>query len=332
MSPIDEDDLRTLLQGVDPVAPHDSAARAIGRGTTVRRRRQVLAGALAAVVVVGGVGVGLSLLRPDAGPAPAHTASPSPTASAPSTLPVNPTTAPTDSGATTGPSGGTPPPSPQPTGPSSTPSASGSAPSASGSAPGASSAISTANLATASDLSAILSLGHGVGTPTDYPAGDWGQAAASLCQRTQALGQSSTRLRTFSAIDVTVVALGFKDAATASSARATIVGWYKNCASQSSGSGGAVRVDAQWTGTRLPLTASGASPINATVGAVSVADTGSGGVFEDAVVVQAGNRVEWVIQRNTGQDNNCSLLANDPTTGQCGVFASANNVAKRLMK
>lgn len=193
--------------------------------------------------------------------------------------------------------------------------------------------ISSANLVTVSDLAAVPAFGKRVGKATDYPANQWGQATVSMCQKSTQLGQTRMVLRDFSAIDTTEVVLGFASSTDASAARATLLQWYKSCNRPATKGTGAIKPGG-FTGQSVQLSVTGSrTPIRAVAGgAVQLDSATSIGQFEDAVIVQTGDRLAWLIVRVHGQDNNCSILKNDPAIGQCGVFASADQVAKRLMK
>ena len=84
MTPMDENELRRELAQVTVPQRDDSAltASVIARGRGIKRRRGIVAALAAALVAVGGIGLGASLM-PGETTAPA-TASPSP---APSTSP-----------------------------------------------------------------------------------------------------------------------------------------------------------------------------------------------------------------------------------------------------
>ena len=55
------------------------------------------------------------------------------------------------------------------------------------------------------------------------------------------------------------------------------------------------------------------------------------GVFNDTLVMQAGERVVWLVSTFEGMDNNCSVLANDDA-GQCSFAKSMPEVLELLVK
>ncbi|GAA1396599.1 hypothetical protein [Luteococcus peritonei] len=77
MSPLDEQELRSLLQRVEPVETDELAQRVVAAATRRRRRRRTAAGATAAVMLVAGVVTGRAIQQQVPSPEPATLATPS---------------------------------------------------------------------------------------------------------------------------------------------------------------------------------------------------------------------------------------------------------------
>lgn len=273
MSPIDEQELRSLLQDVDPVDTGDAAQQAISRGTRRRHRRRAAAAVTAGVVAVAGIGVGSSVRHRQLEPEPATRATPA-----------------------------RPTPSPL-------------------------AAVGPGQLPTVQDLTPIATPQLPLATPQDHPAGRWGSEQVSICQPRPVLGQSSLRVREFRQANLLVAVAGFDTAEQASAARSDILGWYRGC-----GSTGEQTTAGDWVGERLPVPAGLVGPAGATVVEAYQGPLPQGMMrHELGVVVQAGNRLTWLVQRAEGQEGwNCSIRPDDEAVGQCGQFVVVPALARRL--
>ncbi|GAB2474310.1 hypothetical protein GCM10027030_05810 [Luteococcus sediminum] len=190
----------------------------------------------------------------------------------------------------------------------------------------------TANLATAADLAPVARQDQPVGPATTRRATALPEDF-SLCDEPKALGQRTLLVRDFARIDSSQVVLGFGTARQASAARARILEAYRNCVIDADTNSTIGSVDGTLPLERSAVKRLRAAPVRATAASASMRYTErEWGAFEDAAVVQTGNRLTWLVVHTEGQDNNCSLLADDETIGQCGAFASADALARRLAR
>lgn len=182
-------------------------------------------------------------------------------------------------------------------------------------------AVTTAQLPTEKDLAPINTFNFPLRPQVDLPAGTWA-GSPTLCQPHPDLRESSLQVREFTDARVTAAVLGFQDVAQATAARQKILGWYRNCAPHEG------KVD-EWTGARLAVKPRGVEPVVAVAANPywEPSETAQGR-HEEAVVVQAGNRIAWVAQAH-GEEQNCGLEASTEI-GACGPFASAQAIADRL--
>lgn len=181
------------------------------------------------------------------------------------------------------------------------------------------------------------------GTDSDISAGEpydeWGQVPLGFCMQQQIAGADPLFIRDFTSPDKEIqgraAVMQFGSKAEATAARKEIAGWYQKCDEWNRQSDKPVTV-ASDNGQEVPLTDQADDPINAQATAtahriqVQVQSSPEDGLWEDAMVVQADDRLLWVITDQHGQDNNCSVDFGGEAV-QCGLYENAAKMAHRLM-
>ncbi|MEL4357133.1 MULTISPECIES: hypothetical protein [unclassified Luteococcus] len=220
----------------------------------------------------------------------------------------------------------------------STPSASGAAPSSP--QPAASSLPATAPAPTGQDLptAADLSRGSRGELRQDVEATELPQEPFSMCQvDIKDLAHKNLTVRHFTSSDGSTsayaVVFGYDTAEQAVAARRVLRGWYTGCAARLQAAG---KPDAKQTGAfTIPLSGRAGQLVDPVDGAsfrqVSHAVEGGTGVFEEATVIQAANRLEWVVYTVQGSDNNWDTAAGGPVGAIYPGIAHAQSWADTLL-
>ncbi|MEL4503939.1 hypothetical protein AAEX63_05130 [Luteococcus sp. H138] len=166
------------------------------------------------------------------------------------------------------------------------------------------------------------------------------QESFSLCQvDIKDLSQKNLLVRHFTSGDGAVtayaVAFGYDTPEQAVAARKILRGWYTGCAArlQAAGKPGAKQTQAH----PIPLAGKAGQVIDPVDGAsfrqVSHGvEGGDTGVFEEATIIQAGNRLEWVVYTVQGtDDNNWDTSAGGPVGAVYPGIAHAQSWADKLL-
>lgn len=294
------DDLAAQAQEA-PMLPAHEVRRLGDRRRTTRRAGL----AVAAVGAVAALGVGVLAVTPLLRGAdnPDWAASPSPT--------VSPTVSPTASP--------DPTPSPSPT----------DAPSPT--APALPTPPSWANVPTVElmypydpSMVGVLSESEAMGEPAKglCDRGEWGSPTTTLVRSFGIEGELPTYAIVLGYADEAAASEGYEQIHTAAIECETIMteaGWDRVSSAED---------------TRLPFDGSTveAEPTRAAYFfGMAVMEGEDVGVFNDTLVMQAGERVVWLVSTFEGMDNNCSVLAGDDA-GQCSFAKSMPEVLELLVK
>ncbi|MEL4504913.1 hypothetical protein AAEX63_08770 [Luteococcus sp. H138] len=188
------------------------------------------------------------------------------------------------------------------------------------------------NLATAPDLSPVPRPGRPVGKATTRKATRL-PARFSLCQQPTRLGQRSIWVRDFKQISTTQVVLDFRTTKLARAARDSILDSYRDCVTDTDTNSTVGAVSGRLPLRRATVRAAKGATVNAIAADASRRHVGKRSLdFEDATVVQVGNRLTWLVVRSRGEDHNCATLRGEETVGQCGAYATADALAVRLAR
>ncbi|MBB1515531.1 hypothetical protein H5398_06015 [Tessaracoccus sp. MC1679] len=162
-----------------------------------------------------------------------------------------------------------------------------------------------------------------------------GETAKGLCDRGEWGSPTTTLVRSFGIegeLPTYAIVLGYADEAAASEGFDQIHTAAVECES--------IMTEAGWDrvssaeDTRLPFDGSTVEeePTRAAYFfGMAVMEGEDVGVFNDTLVMQAGERVVWLVSTFEGMDNNCSVLANDDA-GQCSFAKSMPEVLELLVK
>ena len=162
-----------------------------------------------------------------------------------------------------------------------------------------------------------------------------GEPAKGLCDRGEWGSPTTTLVRSFGIegeLPTYAIVLGYADEAAASEGYEQIHTAAIECET--------IMTEAGWDrvssaeDTRLPFNGSTveAEPTRAAYFfGMAVMEGEDVGVFNDTLVMQAGERVVWLVSTFEGMDNNCSVLAGDDA-GQCSFAKSMPEVLELLVK
>jgi hypothetical protein len=162
-----------------------------------------------------------------------------------------------------------------------------------------------------------------------------GEPAKGLCDRGEWGSPTTTLVRSFGIegeLPTYAIVLGYADEAAASEGYEQIHTAAIECET--------IMTEAGWDrvssaeDTRLPFDGSTveAEPTRAAYFfGMAVMEGEDVGVFNDTLVMQAGERVVWLVSTFEGMDNNCSVLAGDDA-GQCSFAKSMPEVLELLVK
>lgn len=162
-----------------------------------------------------------------------------------------------------------------------------------------------------------------------------GESAKGLCDRGEWGSPTTTLVRSFGIegeLPTYAIVLGYADEAAASDGFDQIHTSAVECEATMTAAGWdrvSIAED-----TRLPFDAStvDASPARASYFfGMAVKEGEDIGVFNDTLVMQAGERVVWLVSTFEGMDNNCSVLPNDDA-GQCSFAKSMPEILELLVK